>query len=90
MGELVWQVIYADKVLKQDIPNLPTTIAKRIKRAIEEKLTKNPIAFGKPLQYSLKNQRRLRVGDYRILFALDLDKRVVKITSIDHRKDVYS
>ncbi len=89
MENAVWQVIYADSVIKKDIPALSITTAKRIKKAIDEKLLRNPIAFSKPLQYSLKNQRRLRVGDYRVLFALDFEKKIIRVTSIDHRRDVY-
>jgi mRNA interferase RelE/StbE len=32
---------------------------------------------------------RLRVGDYRILFEVDDDARIVTIVKIGHRRDVY-
>lgn len=31
----------------------------------------DPIGFGKPLRYSLKGHRRLRVSAYRIVYRID-------------------
>ena len=58
-----------------------------IKTAIEERLMVDPIGFGKPLRYSLKGHRRLRVGDYRVVYRIE--KKTVVIIAIKHRKDVY-
>ena len=58
-----------------------------IKRAIEERLMADPISFGKPLRYSLKGHRRLRVSDYRIVYRIE-DKQVI-ILAIKHRKEIY-
>ena len=78
-----------DVVVKEDIPNLQLPIRAMIKRAIEERLMIDPIGFGKPLRYSLKGHRRLRVSDYRIVYRIDPDVNTVVIISIKHRKDVY-
>ncbi len=59
-----------------------------IKRAIEERLMVDPIGFGKPLRYSLKGCRRLRVGDYRVVYIIESSNQVV-ILAIKHQKDVY-
>jgi mRNA interferase RelE/StbE len=80
---------YEPNVLKKDIPALPEPFKSLIKRAIEERLTVNPIGFGKPLRYSLKGHRRLRVGDYRIVYRIDAPSNLVIIFTIQHRKDVY-
>lgn len=80
---------YLDVVVKEDIPNLQPTIRTMIKKAIEERLMIDPIGFGKPLRYSLKGHRRLRVSDYRIVYRIDPDLNTVVIVSIKHRKDVY-
>jgi len=60
-----------------------------IRKAIEKKLGTNPIEFGKPLQYSLKGLRRLRVGDYRVIFQIHQDHQFVLIVKIGHRREVY-
>ena len=44
--------------------------------------------YGKPLRRSLKNYRKLRIGDYRVIFKIEID--MVKILVIQHRSAVYS
>lgn len=87
--EVKYQVCYIDEVVKRHIPGLPTTMKAIIKRAIEERLMVDPISFGKPLRYSLKGHRRLRVGDYRIVYRIDYENKIVIIIAIKHRKDIY-
>lgn len=60
-----------------------------IKTAIESRLAVDPIGMGKPLRYSLKGHRRLRVSDYRIVYRIDMLKNTVIIVAIKHRKYVY-
>lgn len=84
-----YDIQYLDTVIKEDIPNLQQSIRAMIKKAIEERLAIDPIGFGKPLRYSLKGHRRLRVSDYRIVYRIDPDKNMIIIVTIKHRKDVY-
>ena len=88
-GNKFYQIEYIETVVKEDIPNLPKTMRNMIKKAIEERLMIDPIGFGKPLRYSLKGHRRLRVGDYRIVFRIEPTKNIVVIIAIKHRKDIY-
>jgi mRNA interferase RelE/StbE len=61
-----------------------------IKRFIEERLTKDPESFGKPLRGSLKNHYRLRIGDYRVIYRINIDdEATVLVIAIGHRKDIY-
>ena len=60
---------------------------KKIKRAIESKLTTQPEIFGKPLRQSLAGFRVLRVENYRIVFLLK--KAEVLIFLIGNREHVY-
>lgn len=88
-GNNFYRIDYLDSVVDEDIPKLPKSIRTLIKKAIEERLIVDPIGLGKPLRYSLKGHRRLRVGDYRIVYRVDSPKRVVTIVIIKHRKEVY-
>lgn len=82
--------IFYDLASKQkDYDKIPPAMRQIIKKAIEKKLTVDPINFGKPLKYSLKGYRRLRVGDYRVIYKVDEGKVIVIIVEIDHRKDIY-
>ncbi len=82
-----YEILYADKVIKNDIPKILGSYKDRIKQAIETKLTTEPDLYGKPLRRSLKGYFKLRVGDYRIVFRIENKK--VKIFTIAHRRVVY-
>lgn len=69
------------------VAKLSASAKKAIRKAIEDKLTTEPEFFGKPLQFSLKGLRSMRVGDYRVVFLLT--KREVFIVLIEHRSTVY-
>ena len=84
-----YTIEYLENVVKEDIPALPKTMRARIKKAIEGRLTADPVGLGKPLRYSFIGHRRIRVGDYRIVYRVDPKKSVVTIAYIRHRKDVY-
>jgi mRNA interferase RelE/StbE len=89
-GNKIFTVSYLDTVVQNDIPALPKTMRLRIKNAIETRLVVDPIGLGKPLRYSFIGHRRIRVGDYRIVFRVDMKSHVVLIVLIKHRKDVYA
>ncbi len=85
---LNFEIFYHTKVIKEDITNLPLLWRDKIKFAIEEKLSIAPDFYGKPLRRSLKGYRKLRVGDYRIVFRINSNK--VFILAIMHRSVVYN
>ena len=84
-----YSIDYLDNVVELDIPKLPKTIRVRIKKAIETRLTVDPVGLGKPLRYSFSGHRRIRVGDYRIIYRINPNEKVVTIVYIKHRKDIY-
>lgn len=86
---MIYQIRYLDEVVRKDILALPSSARTLIKRAIEERLTIDPIGFGKPLRYSLKGYRRIRVSDYRVVYRIAQEVKTVIIVAIKHRKDVY-
>ena len=87
--KVTYKILYDLGSKNKDYEKLSHEIREVIRKAIEKKLTVNPVAFGKPLKYSLKGYRRLRVGDYRVIYKIDEDKVIVIIVEIDHRKNVY-
>ena len=88
-GNEYYRITYHDSVVTKDIPALRKTIKQTIKRAIENRLTIDPIGFGKPLRYSLKGHRRLRDSDYSIIYRIDPDHKKVIILAIKHRRMIY-
>ncbi len=80
-------LIYHPEV-KNDVRNIPANIKTRIRKAIETRLQNDPILYGQPLRQSLKGHRRLRVGDWRVIYRVEA--LTVIIFLIGNRKDVYN
>jgi mRNA interferase RelE/StbE len=85
---MAYTIIYHPDIPKEDLPGIPQNMKEAIKRAIETRIIPNPALAGEPLRQSLKGHRKLRVGDYRVIYRIQADKIVV--LKIGHRKDVYS
>lgn len=85
----MYRIEYLHSVVKDDISKISKAEKEKIKKAIESKLALDPISFGKPLQYSLRGCRRLRVGNYRVIYKIEAESNCVLVVKIGHRKDVY-
>lgn len=83
----MFEIVYHHLIASKDIPKLSIDWKIKINKAIEQRLTTHPDLFGKPLRRSLKGYRKLRVGDYRVIFRIE--KNTVKIFVIQHRSVVY-
>jgi mRNA interferase RelE/StbE len=66
---VAYQLRYHPDVKKKDIPKLNSTIRRRIRTAIEKRLLVEPEKYSEPLRRTLKEYRKLRVGDYRIVLT---------------------
>jgi len=83
----MFKLLYHEAVVKTDLPRLSADWRQKIRIAIETKLTIYPELYGKPLRRSLKNYRKLRIGDYRVIFRIEGNS--VKVFVIQHRSKVY-
>jgi mRNA interferase RelE/StbE len=85
-----WQIAFEnEKKIFKDLDKIPAKFVAKIREEISIKLSEDPIKFGKPLKGSFYGHRRLRVGDYRMVYRIDRPKNLVIITAISHRKDIY-
>ena len=82
-----YRVEYLESVIREDITALSKSAKEQVRRAIERKLATHPVEFGKPLRYSFKVARRLRVGDWRVIYRIEPPD-VVLIVKIGHLKEV--
>jgi mRNA interferase RelE/StbE len=82
-----FRLLYHPDVAARDIPRIDPPIRKRIRNAIERKLQDHPDDHAKPLAHTTQRLWSLRVGDWRVIFALRDDE--VWILRIGHRRDVY-
>ena len=82
-----YKLLYHPDVLKEDLKSIPLNIKERIRKAIETRLYKEPLLSGQPLRQSLKGHRKLRVGDWRIIYRIEGDN--IIILKIGNRREVY-
>ena len=85
---MTYRIEYLRSVVTDDIPALPKSAQRQLRRAIEQKLTAHPFELGKPLRYSLLGARRHRVGDYPVIYRIEPPD-VVLVVKIGHRRKVY-
>ncbi|MDA2920350.1 type II toxin-antitoxin system RelE/ParE family toxin [Desulfobacterota bacterium AH_259_B03_O07] len=71
---------------QRDLKSLDVNLRKRIMRKIDIDLIHRPYKFP-VLEGEFEGCRRLRVGDYRVVFSIE--RKVVLIERIGHRKEVY-
>jgi len=70
----------ARRISKQDIS--------RILKAIRS-LANNPFPPQHKKMKGSENEYRIRVGDYRVIYEVDIENKLITIFHIRHRKDVY-
>ena len=68
---------YHPDIKKEDLFKIPNNIRDRIKRATEKRLLKEPLKYGEPLKRSLQGYRKLRVGDYRVIYKMEKDNIII-------------
>lgn len=84
---MTYRLFYHPDIKKEDLPHIPCNITERIRRAIEQRLFSDPVRYGEPLKRGLKGYRKLRMGDYRVIYRIDKENIIILI--IGNRKDVY-
>ena len=83
-----FKILYHEDFLKKDLPQLDQSIQRRVKLAIEAKLTTAPMDYGKPLGSTLKGIWSLRVADkYRIGYVIK--EKEVWVLRVAHREKIY-
>ncbi|MGM8366421.1 type II toxin-antitoxin system RelE family toxin [Virgibacillus sp. W0181] len=85
-----YKVVYTKKAMKS-LGKIDKAQQRLIVAWIEKNLigTEDPVALGKSLKENLKKYWRYRVGKYRILADIDIEKINFIIVNIEHRKDIY-
>ena len=74
-------------LVAEDVSRINRKLRRRIGKAVLERLSTHPEAFGKPLRGSLAGYWTLRVGDYRVVYRIV--KEEVWVLAVIDRRDVY-
>lgn len=80
--------VLIEKNAERDYKNIPFDIFTKIKESILS-LKINPRPYNSKKLHGSKNDWRIRIGDYRVLYDINDEDKIVKIFRIKHRKDVY-
>jgi len=88
MQEFRYQIEYSEESL-DFLKSSPSGIRIKIIRAIEQRLSTDPNHYGKPMAREYVGYRRLRAGDWRVIYKVIENKLIVLVIDIDHRKDIY-
>ena len=86
----VYSIELLDTGALKEINNLLKPVKALAQKAIEERLVINPIAFGKPLRFTLKGYRRLRVHRYLIIYKIKKAANTVVIVTIKHSENIFT
>lgn len=73
---------------QRQLDKLPKRLKEHLNGAITE-LESEPRPHGVDKIRGATDQYRIRVGDYRVVFEIDDDARVVSVIAIGHRSVVY-
>ena len=80
--------VYLERSGENDLKRLPTFLFHRIIVQIKT-LAENPRPSGCRKITGSKNDWRIRIGDYRIIYEIDEKAKAVRIMRIRHRREVY-
>ena len=83
----MFKIFYKSSVEK-DLRSIGSKDQLRIIEIIEKKLRIDPYQ-GKSLKGRFRPCRRIRIGDFRVIYTIDEDSIIVLILRVRHRKDVY-
>jgi len=84
----MFKIIYAKSVFK-DLKKIDQKNLKKIKKGIEELINFPNISQIKHLRNHPLADYRLRIGNYRVLFNVNWEKKEIYILKVGHRREVY-
>ncbi len=72
----------------KELKKLPRLGVKRVLQAVEN-LSIDPRPPGSRKLFGAKRTYRIKVGVYRVIYAVESDILVIEVIKVGHRKDVY-
>ena len=84
---MIYRVLL-ERAAEKDLDRLTSQIHDRVIAAIQS-LATNPRPPGCRKLAGSKNDWRIRVGDYRVVYEIADEIRIVRINRVRHRREVY-
>jgi mRNA interferase RelE/StbE len=83
----IYEIVFKRSVLK-DIRRIPKVVLQRIQEKITA-LKQEPIPAGAEPIEGYEKHFRIRIGQYRVVYEVAHEIRIITVIRIGHRKDVY-
>ena len=80
--------VLLERTAEKDLARLSSEIHGRIISAIQA-LAKNPRPLGCRKLSGSKHDWRIRVGDYRVIYEIADEIRIIRVNRVRHRREVY-
>lgn len=80
--------VLIERTAEHDLKTLPTAVLNRIVPRIRA-LAETPRPLGCHKLTGSKNDWRIRIGDYRVVYEIDDSRKRVRIFRVRHRREVY-
>jgi mRNA interferase RelE/StbE len=90
MDAAVWRVEF-DRAAARELRKLGAEAERRVLAFLRTRIagSSDPRRLGQPLTGDRHGFWRYRVGDYRIVAAIEDDRLVVLVVTVGHRREVY-
>jgi mRNA interferase RelE/StbE len=82
----LYEIVFKRKV-RSAVARLPENAHERVSCAIDS-LAENPRPTG-CRRLRDREDWRIRVGNYRVIYGIDDDRQIVEILKVAHRRDIY-
>ena len=83
-----YEIEWASPALRA-LERLPEKVGTAVIEFIYGSMAANPKRVGRPLRLEFEGLHSARRGDYRVVYRIDDEARIILIEAIAHRSDVY-
>ena len=81
--------VFWKEAARNSLRNISRSIAFKLEEKINSYLSQSPKQLGKALTGQYRGLYRYRYGDYRVLYEIDPNNKLIIINRIGHRKEIY-
>ena len=79
--------IILDEKIEKDLKKVPRKVKSRVFKIIE--LLEDDPLYGIPLHGEFQGYRKIRIGNYRVLYKFISKSHLITITKVESRQSVY-
>ena len=79
---------YLQKILNK-LSKKDKSLYEQVLRKIEEIINSSDVEHYKNLRYNLKDQKRVHIGSFVLVFGFDKNKNLISFEDFDHHDNIY-